>query len=125
MGGYLNHFSCVFKYSLHKKINPITYICRYCKGAHTDNIEEGQAPFEIPTETPGSCSPFEISAAQERESMEQTLLIYTEEGTTEPSELIEEELVLPHLRLQFQEQTSSEVRLHVKSRKKKYLYILS
>ena len=50
--------------------------------------------------------------------MDQTLLIYTEQGTTEPSELIEEELVLPHLRLRFQDETSSEVRLHVKSREK-------
>lgn len=51
--------------------------------------------------------------------MDQTLLIYTEQGTTEPSESIEEELVLPHLRVRFQDETSSEVsRLHVRSRKK-------
>ena len=86
-------------------------------------MEEGEPPSEIPTETPGSCSPFEISAAQEGESMDQTLLIYTEQGTTEPSESIEEELVLPHLRVRFQDETSSEVRLHVRSRKKIFQYI--
>ena len=50
--------------------------------------------------------------------MDQTLVIYTEQETTEPSESIEEELVLPRLRVRFQDETSSEVRLYVRSRKK-------
>ena len=50
--------------------------------------------------------------------MDQTLVIYTEQGTTKPSQSVEEELVLPRLRVQFQDETSSEVRLHVKSGKK-------
>jgi len=33
-------------------------------------MEEGEAPSEIPTKTRGSCSPFEISATQEGESMD-------------------------------------------------------
>ena len=45
-------------------------------------MEEGELPSGIPTETQGSCSPFEISAAQEGESMDQTLVTYTEQGTT-------------------------------------------
>ena len=47
--------------------------------------------------------------------MDQTLVIYTEQGTTKPSQSVEEELVLPRLRVQFQDETLSEVRLHVKS----------
>ena len=75
-------------------------------------MEEGELPSGIPTETQGSCSPFEISAAQEgRESMDQSQAIYTEQGTTEPSEPVEEERVLPRLRVRFQDETSSEVRL--------------
>ena len=71
-------------------------------------MEEGELPSGIPTETQGSCSPFEISAAQEdRESMDQSQVIYTEQGTTEPSESVEEELVLPRLRVRFQDETSS------------------
>jgi len=81
-------------------------------------MEEGEPTSEIPTETQESCSPFEISAVQEGESMDQTLVIDTGQGTTEPSESIEEELVLPRLRVRFQDETSSEVRLHVRSRKK-------
>ena len=73
-------------------------------------MEEGELPSGIPTETQGSCSPFEISAAQEGESMDQTLVIYTEQGTTAPSESVEEELALPRLRVRFQDETSSEVR---------------
>jgi len=55
--------------------------------------------------------------------MDHTLLIYTEQGTTEPSESIEEELVLPHMRVRFQDETLSEVRLRVRSRKKIFQYI--
>ena len=73
-------------------------------------MEEGELPAGIPTETQGSCSPFEISAAQDGESMDQTLVIYTEQGTTAPSESVEEELALPRLRVRFQYETSSEVR---------------
>ena len=73
-------------------------------------MEEGELPSGIPTETQRSCSPFEISAAQEGESMDQTLVIYTEQGTTAPSESVEEELALPRLRVRFQDETSSEVR---------------
>ena len=73
---------------------------------------------ELPIRTQGSFSPLQISAAQEEESMDQTLVIYTEQGATKPSESVEEELVLPRLRVQFQDETSSEVRLHVKSGKK-------
>jgi len=50
--------------------------------------------------------------------MDQTLVIDTEQETTEPSESIDEELVLPRLRVRFQDETSSEVRLHVRNRKK-------
>ena len=42
--------------------------------------------------------------------MDQTLVIYTEQGTTAPSESVEEELALPRLRVRFQDETSSEVR---------------
>ena len=42
--------------------------------------------------------------------MDQTLVTYTEQGTTEPSESVEEELALPRLRVRFQDETSSEVR---------------
>ena len=73
-------------------------------------MEEGELPSGIPTETQGSCSPFEISAAQEGESMDQTQVIYPEQGTTEPSESVEEELALPRLRVRFQDETSSKVR---------------
>ena len=55
-------------------------------------MEEGELPSGIPTETKGSCSPFEISTAQEGKSMDQTQVIYREQGTTEPSESVEEEL---------------------------------
>ena len=72
-------------------------------------MEEDELPSGIPTETQGSCSPSEISAAQ-GESMEQTLVIYPEQGTTAPSESVEEELALPRLRVRFQDETSSEVR---------------
>ena len=72
-------------------------------------MEEGELPSGIPTETQGSCSPFEISAAQEGESMD-LIVIYTEQGTTAPSESVEEELALPRLRVRFQDETSSEVR---------------
>ena len=72
-------------------------------------MEEGELPSGIPTETQGSCSPFEISA-QEGESMDQTQVIYPEQGTTEPSESVEEELALPRLQVRFQDKTSSEVR---------------
>ena len=77
-------------------------------------MEESELSSGIPTETQGSCSPFEISAAQEGESMDQTQVIYTEQGTTELSESVEEELVLPRLRVRFQDETSSEVRLQSK-----------
>ena len=50
--------------------------------------------------------------------MDQTVAIDTEQGTTASSESIEEELVLPRLRVRSQDETSSEVRLHVRSRKK-------
>ena len=73
-------------------------------------MEEGELPSGISTETQGSCSPLEISAAQEGESIDQTLVIYTEQGTTAPSESVEEELALPRLRVRFQDETSSEVR---------------
>ena len=73
-------------------------------------MEEGVLPSGIPTETQGSCSPFEISAAQEGESMDQTPVIYPEQGTTELSESVEEKLALPRLRLRFQDETSSKVR---------------
>ena len=73
-------------------------------------MEEGELPSGIPTETQGSCSPFEISAVQEGESKDQTLVIYTEQGTTELSESVEEELALPRLQVRFQDETSSEVR---------------
>ena len=49
--------------------------------------------------------------------MDQTVVIDTEQGITAPSESIEGELVLPRLRVRFQDETSSEVRLHVRSRK--------
>ena len=78
------------------------------------NTEESELSSGIPTETQGSCSPFEISVAQEGESMDQTQVIYTEQGTTELSESVEEELVLPRLRVRFQDETSSEVRLQSK-----------
>ena len=55
-------------------------------------MEEGELPSGIPTETKGSCSPFEISAAQEGKSMDQIQVIYPEQGTKEPSESVEEEL---------------------------------
>ena len=42
--------------------------------------------------------------------MDQTLVIYTAQGTTAPSESVEEELVLPHLRVRFQEEIPSKVR---------------
>ena len=93
-------------------------ICRYCRGAHTDNFQEGDPPSDIPTETEGSCSPFKVSTAQEGEPMDQTLVIDSEQETTEPSESIGQELELPRLRVRFQDETSSEVRLHVRSRKK-------
>ena len=41
-------------------------------------MAEGELPSGIPTETQGSCSPFEIPAAQEGESMHQTLVIDNE-----------------------------------------------
>lgn len=44
----------------------------------------------------------------------------TEQGTTQPSEPTEEELVLPRLRVRFQDEISSEVRLRVHS---EYVFI--
>ena len=119
LGGYLKWISQEAGYSngvfiKGNKSYHLLGICRYCRGAYKDNMEED----ELPTKTQGSFSPFEVSAAQEEESMDQTLVIYTEKGTTKPSESVEEELVLPRLRVQFQDETSSEVRLHVKSEKK-------
>ena len=106
------------KFTQEDKSYHLPGICRYCRGAHTDNLQEGEQPSETSTETEGSCSPFQISAAQVGESMDQTAMMDTEQGTTESSGSIEEELVLPHLRVRFQDETSSEVRLHVRSRKK-------
>ena len=45
--------------------------------------------------------------------MDETPGLSAEQGTTKPSESTEEELVLPRLRVRFQDETSSEVRLHV------------
>ena len=52
-------------------------------------MEEGEPPSEILTKTQGSRSPFEISAMQEGESMDYTLVIDIQGREQQPLQTIE------------------------------------
>ena len=82
--------------------------------AYADTVEALiNTTSEIASLTPGSYRPSEIPVATEGESMDQIPGPSREQGTIEPPEATEEELVLPHLHVRYRDRIPSEVRVYV------------
>ena len=84
-------------------------ICRNCRGAHTDNMEKGELDSNVTTLATGSFVPSETPVPSGEESMDQTPGPSGEQGTEEMPETADEELVLPRLRVRFQDDFLSQV----------------
>ena len=79
------------------------------RGAHADNMEKGELDSDVTTLVTGSFVPSETLVPSGEESMGQTPGPSGERGTEEMPETAEEELVLPRLRVRFQDDFLSQV----------------